>query len=357
MAEDKDSKTEEPTGRRLSKARDDGDVPISREIGNVLMLLGALIVVGTMAPWISTNLVGLGRAFVERPHVIDVEPEGLRTVTVQMIWRVGLLLGLPVLVLTILSVSSTLGQVGPLYTPKKIAPKLSNLSLISGVRRMFSFQSVFEAIKSIIKIAAIGTVLGAMVVPAMRHPDQIMGQDLMTTVSELHTLIVMVLMFTVITMAVLSAVDLAYTRWQHKEKLKMTKQEVKDEHKESEGDPKIKGRIRALRMERHRQRMMAAVPKATVVITNPTHFAVALKYDIDEMAAPMVVAKGADYIAKRMRQIAETHDVPIVENPPLARALFAAVEIDQEIPQEHYKAVAEIIGYVMRLKGKLVAKH
>jgi flagellar biosynthetic protein FlhB len=132
----------------------------------------------------------------------------------------------------------------------------------------------------------------------------------------------------------------------------MTKQEVKDEHKESEGDPKIKGRIRALRLERHRKRMMANVPKATVVITNPTHYAVALKYEMEEMAAPVLVAKGVDYLAKRIRQIAESHEVPILENPPLARALYAAVEVDQEIPEEHYKAVAEVIGYVMRLKGK-----
>ena len=332
-------------------------MPISREVGHVLMLLGALIVVGTMAPWISANVLALARAFIERPHTIDVGPEGLRTMSVQMMWRVGILLGLPVLVLTIMAFASTLGQVGALYTPKKIMPKLSNISPFAGVKRLFSFQSVFEAIKSIIKIGVIGVVLAAMVFPAMRHPDQIMGQDLMKTVSNLHMLIVLVLMFTVLTMAVLSAADFAYTQYQHKEKLKMTKQEVKDEHKESEGDPKVKGRIRALRMERHRKRMMAAVPKATVVITNPTHFAVALRYDIDSMAAPMVVAKGADYIAKRMRQIAETHDVPIVENPPLARALFAAVDVDQEIPQEHYKAVAEIIGYVMRLKGKLLAKH
>ncbi|MBM3514270.1 MAG: flagellar biosynthesis protein FlhB [Alphaproteobacteria bacterium] len=357
MAEDQDSRTEQPTGRRLSKARDDGDVPISREIGHVLMLLGALIVVGTMAPWIAKNVLGLARAFIERPHVIDVGPDGIRIVSVQMMWRVGLLLGLPVLLLTILAITSTIGQVGALYTPKKIMPKLSNLSVISGFKRLFSFQSVFEALKGIIKIVVIGVVLGAMVWPSMRHPEQIMGQDLMTTISNLHMLIVMVLMFTVLTMAVLSAVDFAYTRYAHTEKLKMTKQEVKDEHKETEGDPKVKGRIRALRMERHRKRMMAAVPKATVVITNPTHFAVALKYDIDSMAAPMLVAKGADYIAKRIRQIADTHEVPIVENPPLARALYAAVEVDQEIPQEHYKAVAEIIGYVMRLKGKLLAKH
>ena len=143
-----------------------------------------------------------------------------------------------------------------------------------------------------------------------------------------------------------------YQRWSHKQKLKMTKQEVKDEHKEQDGDPKVKGRIRNLRLERHRQRMMTAVSKANVIITNPTHYAVALKYDMDSMAAPVLVGKGVDYLAKRMRQVAEIHEVPIVENPPLARALYATVDIDQEIPQEHYKAVAEVIGFVMRLKGK-----
>ena len=321
------------------------------------MLLGALIVVGTMAPWMAKSVMGLARAFIERPHTIDVSVDGIRTMVLQMMWRVGLLFGLPVMVLTIMAVSSIVGQVGFLYTPNKIMPKLSNLSIISGFRQLFSLQSVFEAVKALIKIIVIGVVLGALVWPAMRHPDQIMGEDLMVTVHHLHTLIIMVLFLTVITMAVMAAADLGYTRWSHTEKLKMTKQEVKDEHKETEGDPKVKGRIRALRMERHRKRMMAAVPKATVVITNPTHFAVALKYEMESMAAPVVVAKGADYMAKRIRQIADTHEVPIIENPPLARALYAAVEVDHEIPQEHYKAVAEIIGYVMKLKGKLLARN
>ena len=165
----------------------------------------------------------------------------------------------------------------------------------------------------------------------------------------------MILFLVVLVMVALATADYVYQRWSHKEKLKMTKQEVKDEHKEQEGDQKVKGRIRNLRLERHRQRMMAAIPKASVIITNPTHYAITLQYDMDAMAAPKVVAKGVDYLAKRIRQIAETHEIPIVENPPLARALYAAVEVDQEIPQEHYKAVAEVIGFVMRLKGKRVA--
>ena len=178
-----------------------------------------------------------------------------------------------------------------------------------------------------------------------------MGQDIRSTLKDIHELIVMILFLVILVMGALAAVDFIYQNWSHKEKLKMSKQEVKDEHKEAEGDPKVKGKIRQLRLERHRHRMIAAVQKASVIITNPTHFAVALQYDVDKMAAPVVVAKGVDFLAKRMRQVAEAHDVPIVENPPLARALHAAVEVDQEIPTEHYKAVAEVIGYVMRLKG------
>jgi flagellar biosynthetic protein FlhB len=154
-------------------------------------------------------------------------------------------------------------------------------------------------------------------------------------------------------MTVIAALDYAYQKWDHKEKLKMTKQEVKDERKQQDGDPKIKQRIAALRMERARERMMQAVAKADVVITNPTHYAIALKYDMDSMPAPILVGKGMDSLAIRIREIAEENDIPIVENPPLARALYAGVEIDEEIPAEHYHAVAEVIGYVFRLKGKM----
>ncbi|MBL8643668.1 MAG: flagellar biosynthesis protein FlhB [Rhodospirillaceae bacterium] len=356
MADDSDDKTEEPTGKRLSKAQEDGDVPISREVGHLLMILAILVAVGTMIPWIMKDLIGLLRAFIERPHVMHTDIESMRDLLVQMIWRVGLLLAMPISMFMIIGLISTLGQVGFLYTPKKIMPKLSNLNPIAGAKQLFSTQSLVEAGKSMAKIAIIITVLGAMVVPSLRHPDQIIDQDLVTTIGQTQTLVVMLLFFTAIVMGVIAALDIAYTRWSHKEKPKMTKQEVKDEHKDMEGDPKVKGRIRAIRLERHKKRMMANVPKATVVITNPTHFAVALKYDMDSMAAPTVVAKGADYLALRIRQIADQHEVPIVENPPLARALYAAVEVDQEIPAEHYKAVAEVIGFVMRLKGKLFAK-
>jgi flagellar biosynthetic protein FlhB len=158
-----------------------------------------------------------------------------------------------------------------------------------------------------------------------------------------------------VALLVVAAGDYGYQRWSFMKKMRMTKQEVRDEHKQMEGDPMIKARMRSMRRERARQRMMAAVPKSTVVVTNPTHYAVALKYEMDTMDAPILVAKGVELVALRIREIAQENDVPIVENPPLARALYATVELEQEVPQEHYKAVAEVIGYVMRLKGAL--KH
>jgi len=154
-------------------------------------------------------------------------------------------------------------------------------------------------------------------------------------------------------MTIVTLIDVLYQRYQHLKEMRMTKQQVKDEHKQSEGDPMIKGRLRQIRAERARKRMMAAVPEADVVITNPTHFAVALKYDQATMAAPKLLAKGVDNLAFKIREVAEENDIPIVENPPVARALHAAVDIDQEIPPEHYKAVAEIIGYVMNLKRRV----
>ena len=352
MSEDKDAKTEQPTSKRLGKARSDGNIPVSQEVKSTAMLIGALIVVGVIAPWVARDLSGFLRGFIERPETMHIDVDNMRTFMSQVVWRVGILMAFPVAVLMVMALIGTLGQVGLAYTPKKLMPNLGALNPLAGIKRMFSFNAVLEMLKGLVKIFAVGGMVAALVVPTMGHPDKIIDQDITTTLSEIHRLIVMVLFVTVLVMSALAAADYIYQQWSHREKLKMTKQEVKDEHKEQDGDPKVKGKIRSLRIERHRQRMMVAVSKANVVITNPTHFAVALKYDMDSMAAPVVVGKGVDYLAKRMRQVAEIHEVPVVENPPLARALYAAVEIDQEIPQEHYKAVAEVIGFVMRLKGK-----
>jgi len=352
MSEDKDAKTEQPTAKRLSKARSEGNVPMSQEIKSLAMLVAGLIVVGTLAPWVASNLATYLRGFLEHAHRTPTDILSLRSMVIQIVWEVGKLLAFPMFILATAAVVSVLAQIGFAFTAAKIKPNLNNINPLSGFKQLFSLNSLLEAGKGVVKIVVIGAAVWALLVPALRSPDIIIDQDIRATMKQIHWMIVMILMLVVLIMAALAAADLLYQRWSYIEKQKMTKQEVKDEHKESEGDPKVKGRIRALRIERHRKRMMANVPKATVIITNPTHYAVALKYDMDAMAAPILVAKGVDYLAKRIRQIADTHDIPILENPPLARALYAAVEVDQEIPEEHYKAVAEVIGYVMRLKGK-----
>jgi flagellar biosynthetic protein FlhB len=355
MAEDKDSKTEDPTSKRMGKAWSDGNIPISQEIKSVAMLIGALVVVGILAPWVTKSLAGYLRTFLERPETMAVDVESFRTFVLSVMLEIGIFMAFPMFVLVIAAFAGTMGQIGLVYTPKKISFKLSNISPIAGFSRLFSSASLVEAAKGIAKMVIVGALIAFIVVPTMSHPDKLIDQDIPATLMELHHLIVMILFLVVLVMVALATADYIYQRWSHKEKLKMTKQEVKDEHKEQEGDPKVKSRIRNLRLERHRQRMMANVPKASVIITNPTHYAIALQYDMDAMAAPKLVAKGVDYLAKRIRQIAEEHDIPIIENPPLARALYAAVEVDHEIPQEHYKAVAEVISYVLRLKGKRIA--
>lgn len=355
MAEDKDSKTEEPTAKRLNKARGEGDVPQSQEVKSFFMLLAGLIVMGTMAPSIARQLGEFLTVFLERPHAFNFEIEAIQNLVVEIALHVALILALPMAVFAFAAVLSGIAVNGLLWTPKKLRPKFSQLSPINGVKRLFSKQSLVEAAKGIVKILIVGAVIAFIIIPLFTHPDQLVDRDFMHTLEEILWLILLILFIVVAIMAVIAVADLAYQRYEHNEKLKMTKQEVKDEHKEAEGDPKVKSRIRALRMERHRQRMMAAVPSASVVITNPTHYAVALKYEMDEMHAPVLVAKGVDYLARRIRQIAEDNDVPMVENPPLARALYAAVEVDQEIPPEHYKAVAEVIGYVMQFQGKLAS--
>lgn len=352
MAEDKDSKTEDPTEKRKGKARTDGDVPQSQEVKSFAMLLAGLIVMATLAPSIARDLADYLKVFIGRPHAIVLGYEELRHLVIEVSLTVAKILAFPMAIFVFFAITPSLAINGFLWTPKKMEIKLSTISPISGVKRLFSSQTLVEAIKGILKMIVVAIMVAFLVIPMFRHPDQLVDRDLMITLSEIHWLIVLVLTLVVLVMSIIAMADLIYQKWHHNDKLKMTKQEVKDEHKEQEGDPKVKGRIRALRMERHRQRMMAAVPNASVVITNPTHYAIALTYNMDDMNAPVMVAKGVDYLARRIRQIAEDNDVPLVENPPLARALYAACEVDREIPPEHYKAVAEIIGYVMQVNGK-----
>lgn len=348
--EDKDSKTEEPTARRLEKARDDGQVAVSQEVRTLFMLGGVLIIAWLLAPWVMGGLRDYMRGFIEHVAVMDTTVEGVQEMFGKVVLEVSLWLAMPIGLLGLLAVLGTTTQVGLLFTAKKLEPKLSTINPIKGFGRLFSMNSLVEFLKSIAKVFIIAVVGVLAVVPVMRSPDQMVDESLLATLDHAHTAVVLLLGAVVAAVLVLAVADFVWQRHQHRDSLKMSKQEMKDEFKDQEGDPQVKGKIRQLRQQRAKQRMMSAVPDANVVVTNPTHFAVALKYDMEKMAAPVVVAKGQDLIALKIREIAEENDVPIVENPPLARALFKAVDLEEEIPQEHYKAVAEVIGYVMKLK-------
>jgi flagellar biosynthetic protein FlhB len=232
-------------------------------------------------------------------------------------------------------------------------PELKKISPLAGLKKIFGKQGVMNLLKSILKIAIVGGALYVVVAPNLKQLPVFVGMELLDVALLVRYQALLMLLVVLLVMAVIAAGDFVFQRYDWMENLKMSHQDIKDEHKQSEGDPKIKARIAQLRMDRARHRMAAAVPTADVVLTNPTHYAVALKYDAEGMDAPCLVAKGADHLAFRIRDIAEEYDIPVLENPPLARGLYDTVEIDQEIPPEYYKAVAEIIGYVMNLNKRL----
>ena len=255
--------------------------------------------------------------------------------------------------LVILAIASSVVQTGLIWATEKIKPDPSKISLIKGAKNKFSLRAIVEFLKGIAKIGLVSVVAVGLVTPFLGDIALIPTFELVQTLDRMYIIAIWLMVGTVLVMTVIAALDFLYQKYAHLKQMRMTKQDVKDEQKQAEGDPLIRARIRKLRMERAQQRMMAAVPEADVVITNPTHYAIALEYKMDDMPAPKVVAKGVDFLALRIREAAEENDVPVVENPPLARALYATVEVDEEVPEEHYKAVAEIIGYVMRLRGDL----
>jgi flagellar biosynthetic protein FlhB len=238
------------------------------------------------------------------------------------------------------------------WTAEPLKPKLSKVSPAAGFGRLFSKQSLANFAKGLVKLAIVSAVMTALMWPERRRLDALIGTDPAALLGVTQSLALSMLGAVVAVLAIVAAADYLFQYRQWHERQKMSIRELKEEFKQTDGDPMIKAKIKQIRQMRARKRIMAAVPSASVVITNPTHFAVALKYERG-MNAPVCVAKGADLIARKIREVATHHNIPIVENPPLARALHGTVEIDQEIPSEHYQAVAEVIGYVMRLNRAL----
>ncbi len=346
-------KTEEPTPRRLEEAREKGQVAKSQEVGHWFMILAFAVIIGLLAPQVASGLSDSLEGLIARAHLFPVDRGGLGDVLGSLVLEVFLVLALPLGVVVLAAVLAGFLQVGLIFSLEPLKPKLSKISLVSGAKRLFSSRAIVEFVKGIGKLTIVGAVAFLMVWPQRDMIPLVPSMPMPDFLELLGGLALRVVLAVLAVMTVLAILDLTYQRLQHNKQLRMTKQEVRDEHKQAEGDPMIKARLRQIRAERARRRMLAAVPEADVVVTNPTHYAVALRYDAASMNAPKVTAKGVDKVAQRIRAAAEAHEVPLMENPPLARALFDTVDLDSEVPPEHYKAVAEIIGYVMRLKGRM----
>lgn len=351
MAEKPDQeKTESATPKKREDARKKGNVPQSREIPSVFVLLSSLSVFYFAGGWMFGQLGEIMRAVFNQITYSHLGVASTHTLFWQLFLKVILLLSPLLLVVAVAGIAGNVSQFGFMLTGEKLRPKLDKLNPIAGLKRLFSMRSLIEMFKSVFKVIIIGSVAYAVM---RRELDQIPAMIELSTASVL-TFIGSVSLkmgyYTCLVLIILAALDYLFQRWQHERDLRMTKQEVKDEHKQSEGDPMVRSRIRSAQREMAMRRMMDQVPGATVVITNPTHLAIAIKFD-RSMPAPMVVAKGAGHVAARIREIAARHQIPVIEEKPLARTLFKSVEIGHYVPVDLYKAVAEILAYVYRLKG------
>lgn len=360
MAEDNQDdsqKSEDPTQRRLDQSREKGQVAKSQEVNHWFIILAATLAIGvfgeSMTDGIATSLTRL----VAQSHAIRLDGSQLRDVLLETFTDLAFAVLAPVIILILAAFLAGVIQNGLVFSTDTIQPKLEKISILKGAKRLFSARTLMEFVKGIAKITIVAAVVMLLMWPEWSVIPNVAAMDPRQIMGVLQALATRVLIGVLLVMTLIAVIDFMFQKQQHIKQLRMSKQEIKEEYKQTEGDPMIKSRLRQIRMERARKRMMSAVPEADVIVTNPTHFAVALKYDPEEMPAPVLTAKGADSMALRIREVAEEHNIPIVENPPLSRALYSGVEIDQEVPAEHYKAVAEIIGYVMKLKGKRPTRH
>ena len=355
MADEPDTteKTEDPTQKRLDEALKRGDVVKSQEVNTWFIIAGATLVMSAFSGSMSSELSATMRGLIANAHNISVDgpalPRLFQKIGVEMIAAIAI----PFLLLMLAALGGNLIQHKLVWSIEALAPKLSKISPAAGFKRLFSAQALANFAKGLVKLVLIGTVLTVLMWPERGRIMALERADPVTVLPLAQSLAMKLLAAVVAMMAVVAMADYLFQYRQWYERQKMSLRELKEEFKESEGDPVIKGKMKQVRNSRMRKRMIANVPKAAVIITNPTHYAVALQYERG-MEAPVCVAKGVDALALKIREVAGQHSIPIVENPPLARALHATVEVDQVIPLEHYKAVAEVISYVMRLRRAIV---
>ena len=349
MADEKeaDSKTEDATSKRIEDARKQGDVAKSPEVTQLAGLAGAFGVIIAGGGWLARDMADKLTPFLAHPDAFRMAgPGGVA------VGRYALEAALPAMVAvmgaTMLSgVAGNVLQTGLMFTPSKLAPDLSKLSLIKGFQRLFGIDGFVQFLRAALKVLLTGVVAWAVLSPHAHELAGLANLDIAAILPFGVRMATDLAIGVLILLAALAGADFIWQRRRHAAKLRMTKEEVKEDYKQAEGDPHVKARQRQIRNDRARRRMIQAGPTATVVVMNPTHFAVALRYEAGQTAAPECVAKGVDAVAFKIREVAEAAGVPIIEDAPLARALYATVEVDEVIPQEHFQAVAKIIGFIM----------
>ncbi len=347
MAEDPASRTEEATPHRLEEARKKGDVAKSMELAQAASLAGAFAAVAIGGGWMARNLAQQLTPFIAHPDTIHLDGAAGMAVS----WRALAAAAPPLVAVLGATVAAGIGghvvQHGFLFTPSKLAFDPSRISLAQGFSRLFGIDGLANFVRSLLKITLVSAVAWWAVAPHAAEAPQLVGFSPRELLGY-SAMLIRSLMFSVIALlAVGGIIDFIWQRQRFLQRMRMSKEELKEDLRQSDGDPHIKARQRQIRMQRARQRMIQKVPQATVVVANPTHFAIALRYEQGKTPAPECVAKGVDEIALKIREVAEAHGVPVVEDPPLARALYAAVEVDQIIPTQHYEAVAKIIGFIL----------
>lgn len=353
MADSDQDKTEQPTSRKREEARADGNVAVSQEVGTFFVIMGGLVMLYFSGLWMASGIM----KFMSGPvFPFNVELNVNNTVALyRVVLRQYCIIMIPAFAIPIFGVLAYVLQNGINLTYKPLVPKFSKINPISGAKKLVSMSALMNLAKSVLKVGVLSYVMYINVKKEWHTMPSLVEMEVVSAFVFVSAVSFRIMLKSAWVLAIIAIVDYAYQKWQFEKGLMMTKEEVKEETRESEGDPMVKARIRTVQREQARKRMMQAVETADVVVTNPTHLAVAVKYDRRKADAPVVVAKGAGLIAERIKELAEEHKVPIVEDKPLARSLFKHVEIGMEIPMGLYKAVAEILAYVYRLSAAMSA--
>lgn len=352
MEEDDSQKTEEPSQHKLDEARKKGDLPKSQDLVTLFILAAAASVLLTFGIGSAKDLTLYITAFLERPDQIAVDGGALSHLALDIAMKMGIMLSTGLAAMCFAGLAGHMLQTGVLFTAEKMKPKLSKISPIAGFKRLFGGEALMQFAKTVLKLTVVAYVAYAILMPHAKEMSILVEMEPIALIPILIEIMLQLCFALLGVIAVASGADYMIQRFAWLKRNRMSKQEMKDEYKKLEGDPLIKMKLRQIRMEKGRRRMMQNVPGATVIITNPTHYAVALKYVAGETAAPICVAKGVDAVALKIREIATEAKVPIIEDVPLARALFASVDIDETIPAEHYQAVAKIIGVILGVAAK-----